>query len=86
MITFRGILPICSNEDGLAAVIGHELSHVTLRHSAERLSGAKVTQALTFLAAISGFDLQLSSSALQLLMTLPNSRANESEADQIGYV
>lgn len=76
IFVFTGILPIAANEDGLAAVIGHEMSHAICRHGAERMSGAKVTQFLMFLASLLGFDLGLSSSAFQLLLTLPNSRAN----------
>jgi hypothetical protein len=61
------------------------MAHKLARHGAERLSGAKVTQFLVFLLGTLGLDLGVSSSALQLLLTLPNSRANESEADKIGW-
>ncbi len=33
-----GILPVCANEAGLAAVMSHQIAHVLLRHGAERLS------------------------------------------------
>lgn len=35
---FEGIFQICRTEDELAAVIAHEIAHVTARHTHERLS------------------------------------------------
>jgi predicted Zn-dependent protease len=32
-----GILPVCANEAGLAAVMSHQIAHVVARHGAERL-------------------------------------------------
>ena len=42
IFVFSGILPITANEDGLAAVLGHEVAHSVARHSAERMSFQKV--------------------------------------------
>ena len=39
---FTGILPIAHDEDGLATILGHEISHQILKHSAERVSGSLV--------------------------------------------
>ena len=38
MFVFSGILPICDGEDGLAAVLGHEIAHNVAHHTAERIS------------------------------------------------
>ena len=38
MFVFSGILPICGGEDGLAAVLGHEIAHNVAHHAAERMS------------------------------------------------
>ncbi len=38
MFVFTGILPICDGEDGLAAVLGHEIAHNVAHHAAERTS------------------------------------------------
>jgi len=40
VFVFTGILPICGNDDGLAAVLSHEVGHTVARHIAEKsLSG-----------------------------------------------
>src|SRR6185503_16399176 len=40
----RGILPFLQDEAGLAGVLGHEIGHVTARHSAEQYSRATGAQ------------------------------------------
>lgn len=34
VFVFTGILPLCKDEDGIAAVLGHELAHVVAHHTA----------------------------------------------------
>jgi len=82
---FTGILPICANEDGLAVVLGHEISHQLLRHSAERLS-SNLLSLLVSIALAYAFDIsaQNLTSLSNLLLELPNSRAQETEADRVG--
>ncbi|WFC96759.1 metalloendopeptidase [Malassezia brasiliensis] len=84
IFVFTGILPVCQNDDGLATVLSHEIAHVLARHPAEKMSGFTVVYALGLLMDMLGFDIGLSRMALNLLMSLPNSRAMESEADHIG--
>ena len=38
IFVFTGILPIAKNEDGIAAILGHEIAHQMARHNAEKLS------------------------------------------------
>lgn len=38
VFVFSGILPICAGEDGLAAVLGHEIAHNIAHHDSEKLS------------------------------------------------
>lgn len=40
----RGLLAYLNSEAELAAVLGHEIGHVTARHSVRRISAAKATQ------------------------------------------
>ncbi|GAA5922115.1 M48 family metallopeptidase [Sporobolomyces koalae] len=84
IFVFSGILPIAKDQDGLAVILGHEIAHQVARHSAERLSSMKVLVALSYLLTSLGLDLGLSRVLLNVGMTLPNSRKNESEADLIG--
>ncbi|PWN32263.1 uncharacterized protein FA14DRAFT_115640, partial [Meira miltonrushii] len=80
-----GILPICKDEDGLATVLGHEVAHQLVRHGAEKMSSAYLYIILGFaVESLIGINFGISSSALQILLGLPNSRACESEADHIG--
>ncbi|GAA5828192.1 hypothetical protein JCM11251_002629 [Rhodosporidiobolus azoricus] len=84
IFVFTGILGVAQDADGLAVVLGHEIAHQVARHSAERMSGMKVFYGLAFLLASLGIDFGISRIFLQLVMSLPNSRKNETEADLIG--
>ncbi|KAJ7604304.1 peptidase M48 family protein [Mycena polygramma] len=79
-----GIMPIARNEDGLAAVIGHEIGHVTMRHSAEHLSQYKLVMIFAGILLHLGIDFGLSSLLTRILHSLPNSPALETEADTVG--
>ncbi|GAA6020210.1 hypothetical protein JCM10207_004372 [Rhodosporidiobolus poonsookiae] len=84
IFVFTGILSVAQDADGLAVVLGHEIAHQVLRHSAERMSGMKVFYGLALLLSTFGIDFGISQIFLQLVMSLPNSRKNESEADLVG--
>ena len=92
---YTGILPITRDDAGLAAVLGHEVSHAIARHSGERLSQQLAVQVglIGVQVALSGSDprlAQLGTTALSALATgaivLPFSRAQESEADRLGLI
>ncbi|CAG8112158.1 unnamed protein product [Penicillium salamii] len=40
VFVYTGILPICRDTNGLAAVLGHEIAHVVAHHPAERMSNS----------------------------------------------
>ncbi|KAG6334458.1 hypothetical protein ID866_4636 [Astraeus odoratus] len=84
IVVFTGILPVCKDEQGLAAVLGHEIGHVVARHPQERYSSAKVLIFIAFLLQSAGLDWGLSRLLSTLLLELPNSRTQELEADAIG--
>ena len=74
-------------DDELAAVIGHEIAHALREHSREALSKAYGVELATQLGAALGVGqggLQMANMGVDYLMTLPNSRGNENEADLIG--
>ena len=40
VVFYTGILPICDNVDGIAAVMGHEVAHAFAKHGQERMTSA----------------------------------------------
>jgi predicted Zn-dependent protease len=82
---FTGLLNVAENQHQLATVVGHEIAHVTARHSAARVSNQLATQlGVSVLAQTTGMDPGLISMGADLLLTLPYSRADETEADRLG--
>jgi predicted Zn-dependent protease len=89
-----GLLAIVDNDDQLAAVIGHEIAHMTLNHAAERYSQQAATQiglgiAQSALGGGAGTDRAKTIASLggigaQLGVLLPFSRRHELEADRLG--
>ncbi|THH15721.1 hypothetical protein EW146_g4810 [Bondarzewia mesenterica] len=79
IVVFTGILPVCKDEQGLAAVIGH-----VARHSGERYSQAKIFLLAAFFLEALGFGHSVTSIVTTFIIELPNSRTQELEADTIG--
>ena len=74
-------------DDEIAAVMGHEIAHALREHGREAMSKAYGVQVASQIGALAGLgqeSLQLANTGVDYLMTLPNSRANENEADLIG--
>ncbi|KAI8084799.1 peptidase M48 [Halteromyces radiatus] len=86
VFVFTGILPVVENEDGMAAVLGHEISHQVARHSSERFSFEKVLLAIQFGLLFFGIDPRLffNHLTMNLMMLKPFSRKCEREADTMG--
>ncbi|KAF8970905.1 peptidase family M48-domain-containing protein [Flammula alnicola] len=85
IVVFTGILPVCQDEEGLAAVLSHEIGHVVARHTAERMSSQTISWALLILlSTLLGANMSLTNFFQTLLLDLPNSRTQEREADLIG--
>ena len=72
----------------LAAVLGHEIAHALREHGRERLSQQMIQEGgLKALVGISRLDpryAQAASQVANVLITLPYSRVQESEADELG--
>lgn len=84
-----GLLALVRNDDQLAAVLGHEVGHVTARHAAERYSTSAATGLV--LSGVQGAagDYAQAAGAIgglgaQLGVLLPFSRRDELEADRLG--
>ena len=93
IVVYTGILPVAQTEAGLAAVMGHEMAHATLRHGSERLFQEKATQTLLTGLQTSVGDLSYEQqravmgaigAGARYGVLLPFSRDHESEADKIG--
>jgi predicted Zn-dependent protease len=83
----RGLLAYVSSEAQLASVIGHEIGHVTARHSVTQLSRQQLAQfGLGVASALSPTVARyggLASTGLSILF-LAYSRADEQQADELG--
>jgi predicted Zn-dependent protease len=83
----RGILAHMNSEAQLAGVLGHEIGHVTARHSAQRATQQQLTGLGVSLAGIfSGSFQRYSREAQQALglLLLKFSRDQENESDRLG--
>ncbi len=85
----RGLLAYLNSEAELAAVLGHEIGHVTARHSVRQISAAKATQFGYQLGALF-LPAMRTQQASQLFGLLGNAliqgygREHELEADRLG--
>ena len=83
----RGIMAHFNNEAEFAGVLGHEIGHVTAKHSARQQTSQILGQVGLIAGIIAAPEFaQLAESAaqgLQLLM-LKHSRSHESESDKLG--
>ena len=88
----RGLLALTNNEDELAGVIGHEIIHVSRRHSARQMAKARVPTLFALPGAVVGGVI---SEDLGNLLMAPaatlggaylasHSRQDEFESDQLG--
>jgi metalloendopeptidase OMA1, mitochondrial len=92
VFVYSGLISIARNEDGLAAVLGHEIAHNLACHVGERMSsqiGINILlYSLIFLTggiAILGTSF-IGGTVLDLLFSRPMGRRQESEADYIGLM
>lgn len=88
MALYTGLIQkVDPTDDELAQVMGHEISHALANHTAERMSVAMASQlgALAVgVASDSAAGMAAAQTAAAVAITLPNSRASETEADRIG--
>lgn len=97
VFVYTGIIKLTGNNEGeLAAIMGHEIAHALARHGAE---SASVNQSASIGSQVIGIVAEnviggglgsaagsLAGTLTSLGLTLPHSRMQESEADQIGLI
>jgi predicted Zn-dependent protease len=89
IFTTRGMMDVMDSEAELAAVLGHEIGHVTARHSVTQISRGQLAQiglglgSIFFPGAAQTFG-GLAQSGMQLLF-LSYSRDAERQADELGF-
>ena len=86
VFVFTGILPIAKDDDGLAAILGHEISHAVARHVSEKISRNVFVWGAAILGDVFFGTGVLGQWALQLALEMPNSRTQETEADYLGLL
>jgi beta-barrel assembly-enhancing protease len=77
-----GLIKAADNEAQLASVIGHEIGHITGRHSIQHIKQAAIAQGASSLLGVDRD--QLVQIGVQVALTLPNSRQDEYDADRRG--
>jgi predicted Zn-dependent protease len=92
VVFYTGIMPICKNDDGIAAVMGHEVAHAFAKHGQERMSTGQLQQGLGALVSI-GTSKNKNSKYFNLAYGIGSqvgmlafSREHEAEADKLGLV
>jgi predicted Zn-dependent protease len=92
---YSGIMPLCSNDAGVATVMAHETGHAVARHGAERMSLGLILLAGEAAVAVATRNEQEKNREMimaaygvgtTLFVQLPYSRKQEYEADRIGLM
>lgn len=95
IVVYTGMLPYTINENALAVVMGHEVSHALLQHGNKRMSESMVQElgGIALSSAISKKPTQTKNIFMQAYgvgtevgIMLPFSRKQELEADRFGLI
>ena len=96
IFVFSGLFEALESEDELAALLSHEIAHVSCRHISEMMTKNKKTSMMTLAGVVAGIlvglggasaigsALTIGSMAAGQSIALAYSRENEMQADQIG--
>src|SRR6476620_6617577 len=89
MAVYTGLIPVAQNNDAMAIVMGHEITHALLRHGAQRMTEQKLAQIGQMAGAASGMDQQQMQAVMAVYgygRALPYARKQETQADEMGIM
>jgi predicted Zn-dependent protease len=94
VVFYTGIMPICANENGIAAVMGHEVAHAFAKHGQERMTTSYGQQAGQLLVVLGTSNESVEAQKIWNtaygvsagLGVLKFSRVHEQEADRLGLI
>ncbi|MCX6294081.1 MAG: M48 family metallopeptidase [Sphingobacteriales bacterium] len=94
VVVYTGLLDVTKNENALAIVLGHEITHAVAHHGNERLSQAFIAQGIQVAGDAFTKNNKETNAVFnavfmpgtQLGVLLPNSRNHELEADHFGII
>jgi metalloendopeptidase OMA1, mitochondrial len=90
IVVYTGILRLTENDAGLATVLGHEVSHATAEHAAERIESEHLTEVAAGIiaggVAVTPRQYVRVAALLGVGASARFSRKQESEADHIGLI
>ena len=94
---FTGLIKFVENDDELACIMAHEMSHAILQHAAEEISRSRLVDVLSISLALlvwAFLPTDLTAAVMQIVsdkflkyfFELPYSRQLEKEADTVGLM
>ncbi|NCT09176.1 MAG: M48 family metallopeptidase [Flavobacteriia bacterium] len=94
VVFYTGIMPICANDNGVAAVMGHEVAHAFAKHGQERMTSGQLQQIGGLAVAVGTSSSDPKTAQIWNLAyglgsqtgMLAFSRTHETEADKLGLV
>jgi len=94
VVFYTGILPVCGNSDGIAAVMGHEIAHAFAKHGQERMTSSYGQQLGGMAVALGtsgqNYETQMLWNSIYGISSqvgmLAYSRTHETEADKLGMI
>ena len=89
MAVYTGLIPVAQNNNAMAIVMGHEITHALLRHGAQRMTEQKLAQIGQMAGAMSGMDAQQMQAVMAVYgygRALPYARKQETQADEMGLM
>ena len=89
MAVYTGLIPVAQNNDAMAIVMGHEITHALLRHGAQRMTEQKLAQIGQMAGTMSGMDAQQMQAVMAVYgygRALPYARKQETQADEMGLM